>query len=204
GRADAGGPETVKGETSFAWAPVAVPEQRVPGTASLATDSTTQQTQRRKGRATNLAGAVRAALLGLILMVGTALPSAAYDVVEVRNGGAITGTVTLDGPVPAPKGFNLLTFPDPQYCGRISDGNGWRLLHEFTVDAAGRLGDVVVMLEGVETGKPFSLSVPHVEARDCRFLPFVTVVRDGHAIEVVNMDPVMHDIQAYETSTNLG
>ena len=149
-------------------------------------------------------GAVRAALLGLTLMVGTALPSAAYDVVEVRNGGAITGTVTLDGPVPAPKGFNLLTFPDPQYCGRISNGNGWRLLHEFTVDAAGRLGDVVVMLEGVETGKPFSLSVPHVEARDCRFLPFVTVVRDGHAIEVVNMDPVMHDIQAYETSTNLG
>ena len=149
-------------------------------------------------------GAVRAALLGRILMVGTALPSAAYDVVEVRNGGAITGTVTLEGPVPAPKGFNLLTFPDPQYCGRISNGNGWRLLHEFTVDAAGRLGDVVVMLEGVETGKPFSLSVPHVEARDCRFLPFVTVVRDGHAIEVVNMDPVMHDIQAYETSTNLG
>jgi hypothetical protein len=112
--------------------------------------------------------------------------------------------VTLEGPVPAPKGFNLLTFPDPQYCGRISDGNGWRLLHEFTVDAASRLRDVVVMLEGVETGKPFAVSVPHVEARDCRFLPFVTVVRDGHAIEVVNMDPVMHDIQAYETSTNLG
>ena len=59
-------------------------------------------------------------------------------------------------------------------------------------------------LEGIEAGKPFDLSVPRVEAKDCRFAPFVTVVRDRHAVEVVNMDPVMHDIQAYETSRQLG
>jgi hypothetical protein len=39
-----------------------------------------------------------------------------------------------------------------------------------------------------------------IEARDCRFLPFVTTVRDDDDVVVVNMDPVMHDIQAYETS----
>ena len=32
------------------------------------------------------------------------------------------------------------------------------------------------------------------------FRPFTTIVRDRHTVEVVNMDPVMHDIQAYETS----
>ena len=68
----------------------------------------------------------------------------------------------------------------------------------------GEVRNVVVLLEGVTEGKPFSLSVPRVEARDCRFLPFTTVVRSGHGIEVVNMDPVMHDIQAYETSTAMG
>jgi plastocyanin len=130
--------------------------------------------------------------------------ASAYEVVEVWHGGTITGRVTLDGPVPAPKGFNLVTFPDPQYCGRISNGNGWRLLRDFIVDPTGGFKDVVVMLEGVEAGKPFDLSVPRVEARDCRFQPFVTVVRDGHAVEVVNMDPVMHDVQAYETSPRLG
>jgi hypothetical protein len=36
---------------------------------------------------------------------------------------------------------------------------------------------------------------------DCRFLPFTTVVRDEQDVVVVNMDPVMHDIQAYETSS---
>ena len=39
-----------------------------------------------------------------------------------------------------------------------------------------------------------------IEARDCLFLPFTTVVRDDQTVTVVNMDPVMHDIQAYETS----
>jgi len=128
-----------------------------------------------------------------------------YGVVEVRDGGVIAGTVTLDGPPPEPKGFNLVTFPDPEYCGRISDGHGWRLLRDFVVDPdTGGLKDVLVMLDGVQAGKPFEVSIPRVEARDCQFLPYVTVVRDGHGVEVVNMDPVMHDVQAYETSIELG
>ncbi len=131
-------------------------------------------------------------------------PGLAYEVIEVEDGGTLTGTVKLDGPVPPPKAFNLVVFPDPEYCGRISDGEGWRLLKDFTVGPEGQFKDVVVMLEGIQAGKPFSVSVPRVEARDCRFLPFVSIVRDGHGVEVVNMDPVMHDVQAYETSPELG
>lgn len=145
-----------------------------------------------------------ATLAWAIALVAAVAPAFAYEAVEVRNGGTVTGLVTLDGPVPKPKGYNLVIYPDPQYCGRISDGNGWRLLYDFAVDRAGGLKDAVVMLEGISSGKAFDVSVPHVDARDCKFLPFMTVVRDGHAIEVVNMDPVMHDIQAYETSASLG
>ena len=127
-----------------------------------------------------------------------------YAVKEMAGGGTVRGTVTLSGAVPDPKAYNLVIFPDPEYCGRISNGNGWRLLRDFLVNEQGEVRNVVVLLEGVTEGKPFSLSVPRVEARDCRFLPFTTVVRSGHGIEVVNMDPVMHDIQAYETSTAMG
>ena len=127
-----------------------------------------------------------------------------YEVKEVARGGTVQGTVTLSGAVPDPKAYNLVIFPDPEYCGRISNGNGWRLLRDFLVNEQGQVLNVVVLLEGVTEGKPFSLSVPRVEARDCRFSPFTTVVRSGHGIEVVNMDPVMHDIQAYETSTAMG
>ena len=128
----------------------------------------------------------------------------AYDVVEVEAGGAIKGTVSLKGLAPLPKAYNLITFPDPEYCGRISDGKGWRLLKDFTVNDDNYLQGVVMVLEGVTGGKPFSLSIPKIEARDCQFLPFTTVVRSEHGIEVVNMDPVMHDIQAYETSITHG
>jgi hypothetical protein len=137
----------------------------------------------------------------VVLSVG---PASAYDVIDVQRAGTIEGKVTLTGAVPAPKGFNLITFPDPVYCGRISNGRGWRLLHDFVADPQGGLKDAIVLLEGVEAGKAFDTSVPLIEARDCMFQPFMTVVRNGHAVEVINMDPVMHDIQGYETSLEAG
>ena len=139
-------------------------------------------------------------VLGLMVLA-LAAPASAYEEISVSEGGTITGTVTLDGAVPKPKGYNLMTLPDPLYCGRISDGQGWRILQPFQVGEAGQFRDLVVYLEGVEKGKPFpDGGVPEVEAKDCLFLPFTTVVRNDQSVTVVNMDPVMHDVQAYETS----
>ncbi|MDO8357219.1 MAG: carboxypeptidase regulatory-like domain-containing protein [Nitrospirota bacterium] len=131
-------------------------------------------------------------------------PVWAYEEIAVTDGGSITGIVTLEGQVPKPKGYNLTTLPDQFYCGRISDGQGWRILQPFQVGPAGEFREVVVYLEGIDKGKPFvEKSVPQIDAKDCLFVPFTTVVRDDQTVTVVNMDPVMHDIQAYETS-NLG
>ena len=135
-----------------------------------------------------------------VLLTGEGPLALAYEVMNVEGGGTISGTVTLKGIPPSPKAYNLITFPDPEYCGRISDGKGWRLLKDFVVNNRNEMQGVVMVVEDVTAGKPFALSIPKVEARDCQFLPFTTVVRSEHGIEVVNMDPVMHDIQAYETS----
>lgn len=148
--------------------------------------------------------ALGAALVPAILLLSPMSAHAYYEVRAVQHGGTIEGTVTLDGPVPEPKGFNLITFPDPAYCGRISNGRGWRLLRDFVVSPQGGLKNSIVLLEGVEAGKPFEVSVPLIEARDCMFQPFMSIVRNGHAVEVINMDPVMHDIQGYETSPEAG
>lgn len=141
-------------------------------------------------------------LLAALLLAPVSV--SAYEVTEISNGGTVQGTVTLSGEIPDPKAYNLVTFPDPEYCGRISNGNGWRLLRDFFVNNKKQVQHVAVLLEGVKKGKSFTMSVPRIEARDCRFLPFATVVRSGHGVEVVNMDPVMHDIQAYETSVITG
>jgi carboxypeptidase family protein len=140
-------------------------------------------------------------LVAGLLMLSVGSPAFAYEEIKVPEGGTLMGTVKLEGTVPKPKGYNLITLPDQFYCGRISDGRGWRILQPFNVGPAGEFRDVVVYLEGIDKGKPFGeKTVPQIEARDCLFLPFTTVVRDDQSVTVVNMDPVMHDIQAYETS----
>ena len=137
----------------------------------------------------------------LLLLGGYDLAAWAYEEMTVTNGGALTGTIILEGKIPKPKGYNLTTLPDQIYCGRISDGRGWRLLQPFNVGPIQEFRGVVVYLEGVNKGKAFSsFATPRIEAKDCRFLPFTTVVREKQDVVVVNMDPVMHDIQAYETS----
>lgn len=136
-----------------------------------------------------------------LLMLALAGQASAYQEISVSDGGTIRGVVRLDGQAPKPKGYNLTTLPDQFYCGRISDGQGWRILQPFQIGPAGEFREVVVYLDGVEKGKSFGdAGGPTIEARDCLFLPFTTVVRNDESVKVVNMDPVMHDIQAYETS----
>lgn len=143
----------------------------------------------------------RMASLGLFALHLAGGPLHAYEEVTVRDGGTISGTVTLLGKVPTPKGYNLTTLPDAVYCGRISDGQGWRLLQPFKTGDNHAFQEVIVFIDAIEQGKPFEVfSPPRIEAIDCRFLPFMTLVRDGEDVVVVNMDPAMHDIQAYETS----
>jgi hypothetical protein len=92
----------------------------------------------------------------------------AYEETTVADGGTVRGVVRLEGQVPKPKGYNLTTLPDQVYCGRISDGQGWRLLQPFNVGPAGAFRDVVIYLEGIEKGKSFAASFtsPRIEARD--------------------------------------
>jgi hypothetical protein len=83
------------------------------------------------------------------------------------------------------------------FCGALSDGNGNRLLKEVNVGKSGGLKDVVVVVEGVQSGKPFTFTNARIESDVCEFLPFVTVVSDKRELTVINLDPVSHDIQGY-------
>ena len=141
-------------------------------------------------------------LLGLGLAVGLATsPSWGYEEIPVSDGGTLQGMVTLLGGSPqTPRGYNLVTLPDAVYCGRISTGTGWRLLQPFVIGPNGGFKNVVVYIEEIHKGKPFRYVPPRITAVDCTFEPYITIVRDRYDIEVVNMDPVFHDIQGYETS----
>ena len=128
---------------------------------------------------------------------GTLGSAHAYDTVVVKDGAVVRGTVTFQGTVPESKEFELRRYPDQVFCGALSDGNGHRFLKEVHVGQGGGLKDVVVVVEGVQSGKPFTFTNAQVEANVCQFLPFVTVVSDKRQLTVTNRDPVSHDIQGY-------
>lgn len=134
----------------------------------------------------------------------TTTPAWSYTEISVENGGTIKGTVTLVGEKPRPMAMNLVTIPDAVYCGRISTGTGWRIVEDFLIGSGGTLKDAVVMLKNVEKGKSFDIPKVEVEAIDCDFLPFVNVIKDREELTVINMDPIEHDIQGYETARERG
>ena len=83
-------------------------------------------------------------------------------------------------------------------------GTGWRIVEDFIIGPNKELKDVVVLLKKVKKGKAFNLPKVRIESKDCDFIPFVNVLKDRDEIEVVNMDPVEHDIQGYETARERG
>jgi len=143
-------------------------------------------------------------IVGVGLFALFAQTAWSYDEIKVPNGGAIQGKVTITGEKPRPMAFNLVTIPDPVFCGQISTGTGWRLVEDFIIGPDQSLKDVVVYLKDIQKGKPFHMPKVRIESVDCDFIPFVNVLRDQDEITVVNMDPVEHDIQGYETARERG
>lgn len=120
-----------------------------------------------------------------------------YEAAAVTDGAVVRGKVAFKGTPPDPKEFELRRYPDRVFCGALSNGDGYRLLKEVNVGADSGLKDVVIVVEGVQNGKPFTSTGATVEANVCQFLPFVTVVTDKRQLTVTNRDPVSHDIQGY-------
>ena len=157
------------------------------------------------------------AVVGAIALLGTSLAQAAkskYKEAPVSNGAALSGQIIFKGTPPPPKKFEFAKFPQAEFCSKAdSDGKGHRLLYEVTVKD-GKLQDVVVMIKGIESGKPMKFEKAEVHADTCRFLvqggpsQFVGVVVNKGLIKVTNLDAdpsdpksedgVLHNPHSYE------
>src|SRR6188472_4278996 len=144
-------------------------------------------------RQTILGGLWLAGCVSLLVTLGLQADAGAYESAAVVDGGVVRGKVTFKGTIPEPKEFELRRYADEVFCGALSDGKGLRLLKEVNVGANGELRDVVVVVEGIRRGKPFTFTDAKMEANICQFLPFVTVVSDKRQVTVINRDPVAHD-----------
>jgi len=119
-----------------------------------------------------------------------------YEEMTVTFGGTLTGRAVLEGTPPPARIFHLIFSPNIDFCGKISDGKGNRLLNEFRVASDSGFQGVVVAVVGVEKGKKFNFT-PEIQIDHCRISPFVTPVRNYRPILISNKDPITHDIQGY-------
>ena len=129
-------------------------------------------------------------MLAALLVIPAA--GAAYEVAPVTDGGIVTGKVLFQGEVPKPR--LVLITKNQEVCGE-----GYREIVEVAVKN-GALGNAVIIVDGIVRGKAWVTShlKPLLDQKGCRFLPPMMVVPKGGDLDILNSDPVLHNIHTYE------
>ena len=123
-----------------------------------------------------------------------------YKVISVDNGGSLTGKISLIGDSPQPRFFPLIFSPNIEYCTRISDGKGHRILFDFTISDSYELKDTIIKLIDIKKGKPFSRKIQKLVMNRCHIPKYVIGVRNGESLLLENKDPIRHEVATYEFS----
>jgi len=131
------------------------------------------------------------ALLGLILLV----PAAACD-----EGFQVAGTVTLAGPVPAPKPNKAMN-GDPACCALHAAPPA---RDNLVVGPKGGVRWAFVYVKAGLEGKTFlpPADPVQIEQVGCRFEPHVVGIVAGQAVSFKNNDPMLHNIHGLGFENN--
>jgi len=121
-----------------------------------------------------------------------------YKISSVDNGGTLSGRVDLVGLVPKARAFHLIHAPNIEFCSRMSDGKGHRILYDFTVSKNGGLKDTIIAIQGVKKGKPFPRKMQTLQLKRCHVDKYVIGIKNGEDILIENTDPIKHEIATYE------
>ncbi len=145
----------------------------------------------------NLSRTLSAAALATAAAAIPFTTAAAYKVVDVTNGGTISGTVTLKKAPPksAHKVYHIKK--DNAVCG-----DGERVVDYVQTNGKALL-NTVVYLTKVKQGKAWGDAPKDatIDQQGCEFTPFLTVMQNGGKLTAKNSDPVLHNIHTYELLT---
>jgi len=115
---------------------------------------------------------------------------AAYKGMTVKNGGTITGVVTFKGTPPAPQSIKV--DKDKKVCGKTP-----MVSQALLVGKKKGIQNAVVRLTDITKGKPLKIETILLDQKGCRFQPHVLMAQAGGSVEVVNDDPLTHNIHTF-------
>ena len=130
--------------------------------------------------------------LALSLLISSNVMAAKYKIVDVADGGSISGKVSFTGDDPAPVAYKISK--DNDACGT---GNR-EVDYVRVVDGA--LTDVVVYLDKVKQGKAFNAEEKEAKIlqKGCEFQPYIQIMQNDSNAAIINEDSVLHNIHTYE------
>ncbi|MBI5367909.1 MAG: hypothetical protein HZA54_12790 [Planctomycetes bacterium] len=115
---------------------------------------------------------------------------AAYEVVAVADGGAISGRVTWVGDLPPV--LKLPVTKDAEIC---CPGAADKVSPRLQVSAAKGVKDTVVYLEEIAQGKGFPAGATfRIDQKACEYLPHILIAPKGADLEVGSSDDVLHNV----------
>ncbi len=120
----------------------------------------------------------------------------AYQEASVTDGGTVSGKITYKGTPPEPEHFRVVK--NPEFCGEERD------FYHIAVKK-GVLLNAIVVIEGVEKGKPMASQTMSMVGQNCAFLPYTGAVekkgkgkKNRPVLEVLNEDTVIHNPHPFE------
>jgi plastocyanin len=131
---------------------------------------------------------ITAVLVIIVYGVVFSPPTFGYEEIAVANGGAIKGTIKLEGkapklPSPSISKFKEICKDVPNESIVLGPGQGLRY--------------AVVTLEGIAKGRPLEREVVHeIDNVKCRFAPRVIAAEVGQFVVFKNSDPILHTAHA--------
>lgn len=137
------------------------------------------------------------ALLALFFIIGISSNNAfagkgvKYKEGSVSGGGSIEGKVVFNGE--KPPHMEIVKEKNPEVCG-----TGVRIIDPWTLGSGGELLDAVVYIQDIKTGKKWTDTNFHFDQKGCGFVPYISVMKNKSKVEVVNLDPIGHNIHTYE------
>jgi hypothetical protein len=126
------------------------------------------------------------ALAAVTAYASLATDAAAYQTIQVTDGGAITGIVRYVGEPPTPK--TIAVTKDPEVCGREKTAT------DLLVSPEKGIRNVVVRLTDIAEGKPMAkLRTVTVRQKGCEYSPRVSLFPAGSRVRIENEDGILHN-----------
>lgn len=141
------------------------------------------------------------AMLALVVLVGcskqpvakpvVAEPAVAYYTVDGATAGSVTGKIKFAGKAPARK---LIDMSGDPACVEAHKGKAYD--ESLVVGANGSVANAFVYIKSGLEGKKFAVPAQPVviDQNGCWFRPRIMGVQTGQTFQVINTDPVTHNI----------